>query len=831
MRTKLLLSVLLCTAVAGGWYVLSSARTAAAQLPATRGVQSAHASEQAWIVDDIVESIAAWRAGAAPALGAARVTELPGGGPAPRFQVDLAPSSHATLVIDHHIWAPESYAPIVSATLVGSVAPAGGHVASSVAALTNPVAEVIQAENLRISALLQANPRSPDAHENAALVLAAFALREAANDFSDPRRSMSRMTAHLAIAQHLRGEPGIAGRIAHAALLTLVGRQRDALAAIDRLQSLPETGVAAWRRALRLRNTADWRLTRGERSLTLLEQLETLRAIQSSLGSDGALNYLDTLDEVPQSTSWIRLVLHSGFSVEAGNALAAVAPEVEVAEARLVAERFGDAPALSSQAELVAALNVPPARSTIDPASGTVRVIDWGLWASSTQRHLMMELQRLHHHLNQHLGLPKDASATAQQLEAFSGLTLYPLLRRYMATEAAPFEKALQAAAALCREQPELVPFQAWQRLYKKPDFWSGSLAVVPQLASWFTPITPAGTAFEIALRGFDSQKEGVYPRISHPEIARFRALAPFARMIVMANVIGKHGGYPPHTILEQEYGDFAKYDLTLARRVARFAAADPQAYVPLMRQVGELDPSELKTLGAYLADRGRAAEAERVYEEWLAGARDQVEVANNAHWLVRRYYDTGRQAKAEALARRAAEVHSYGGLLTLADFHEWQGDLAQARQLHRTASERYDNSIMLLGFAMRHGVRSGISSDERATVERQLFPDGLMRVEPAALTGDPARGLSLVEVGEYGRRAGLRNNDIVVAVDGLRVQNEKQFRVARAASSSREMALLVWRKGQYLRLDTPLRFDWPLHNRREYIQGKTPIVPIGKPE
>ena len=756
--------------------------------------------------------------------------ELPGNGSTPRFDVTLAGGEVVTLAITQHVWAPDAYTPVVAASFAGR----GGSPVedpSVLATLTNPASEVLQRENLRISKLLQEHPESPAAHENAALLLAAFAFREAANDFSDPRRVISRVTAHLAIARHLRSTPSITGRVADAALLTLVGRQREALEAIDQLHAETAPGAAAWLRALRLRNTTDWRGTRDRRDLTVLEQLETLRAIQAALGNDGALNYLETLDEPPKTISWVRLVLHSGFSVEAGNAFTPLAPALELREFREIAETFGDVPTASSQEEAIAALNAEPAASSIDPSTGRVRVLDWGTWAASTQRHLMMELQRLHHHVGRQLGLPGEAAQTARDLEKYAGLALYPLLRRYLVSEPVEYEKALDGAVAMIRSRPELVPFQAWQRTLKKPAFWTGSVARVPALATWFAPITPAGTAYEIALRGFDSAPEGVYPRISHAEIARFRTIAPFVRMVVMANVIGRHGGYPPHSVLQSEYGEFAKYDLILARRVARFAAKDPAAYVPLMRQVGELDPSELASLGAYLADHGRDQQAEQVYEEWVERARDQVEIANGAHWLVRRYFTTGRPTKAEALARRAADVHSYGGLLTLADFHEWRGELAKARALYQAAADRYDNRIPVLAFAMRHGERSGISDEATATIERELFPQGMRRVQWRELTGDPRLGISLVEVGEHGRSAGLRDNDIVVAVDGILVENEKQFRVARAATDSPEMRLVVWRKGQYLELSTAIRYDWPRQTRREYVQGKTPIVPVGKPE
>ncbi len=56
-----------------------------------------------------------------------------------------------------------------------------------------------------VSETLSKDMRDARAHEGAALVLGAFALRESAGFFSDVRWTLNRMTAHLAMAAALRG--------------------------------------------------------------------------------------------------------------------------------------------------------------------------------------------------------------------------------------------------------------------------------------------------------------------------------------------------------------------------------------------------------------------------------------------------------------------------------------------------------------------------------------------------------------------------------------------------------------------------------------------------
>ena len=122
---------------------------------------------------------------------------------------------------------------------------------------------VLLREDEALSRALSARPLDASAHERAALLLGAFALRDAAGRSTDVRPALCRATAHLALRGcAARGsERGTAGRLAEALLVTLVGRERDALARLDALEAAaPTRELRAWARALRLRNTGDWRI-------------------------------------------------------------------------------------------------------------------------------------------------------------------------------------------------------------------------------------------------------------------------------------------------------------------------------------------------------------------------------------------------------------------------------------------------------------------------------------------------------------------------------------------------------------------------------------------
>jgi hypothetical protein len=241
MRRLLICLAALCAAIAGSWifvrlYPRLTGATVASFSSSQNQPQWAYPNEQIWIVDEISEAIVNMAGSASasrPASGSAIVAALPEQGALARFTVTLASGKQVPLAIDHHIWAPASYAPIAtavfgSATTVEADAQAVEPPAT-ILTLTNPRPAIIQQENARVSALLRASPGSAGAHDDAAVVLAALAMRESAGPFSDPRRIMSRMTAHLAVARHFNGTASPAGRLAETVLLTLAGRQLDAL--------------------------------------------------------------------------------------------------------------------------------------------------------------------------------------------------------------------------------------------------------------------------------------------------------------------------------------------------------------------------------------------------------------------------------------------------------------------------------------------------------------------------------------------------------------------------------------------------------------------------
>jgi hypothetical protein len=111
-----------------------------------------HPTEQAWIVDRIVEAIAGFAGEHWPAAPHGRATVATRGNPdAPEFAVSLPAGDPVQVPIRDYIWSPDAYAPIAAVVIAAgsTVSEDPPAIASSLEALTHPLAAVIQQENLR----------------------------------------------------------------------------------------------------------------------------------------------------------------------------------------------------------------------------------------------------------------------------------------------------------------------------------------------------------------------------------------------------------------------------------------------------------------------------------------------------------------------------------------------------------------------------------------------------------------------------------------------------------------------------------------------------------
>jgi hypothetical protein len=167
-----------------------------------------------------------------------------------------------TLRVSQPIWAPELYDNFAKTLIESATGAANKHDSNDLSvllALTDLQPAAIEAENVRVSHLLDANFNDPTLHEMAAVILGAFALREFSGNFYDVRSPLCRMTAHLALSRALSAGAGggVNGHAAETMLFTLMNNQKTALEKLNALGG--ESKLQPWVRALRARNAHDYR--------------------------------------------------------------------------------------------------------------------------------------------------------------------------------------------------------------------------------------------------------------------------------------------------------------------------------------------------------------------------------------------------------------------------------------------------------------------------------------------------------------------------------------------------------------------------------------------
>jgi hypothetical protein len=758
--------------------------------PAPR-FQSAWATEQEWLVDRIARDVVEMAAFAA--------SQPP---PPP----EAPPVKPEAIRFEDHVFSPRAYASLAREALAGAPVPAPDVPGASredarvLSALLEPRAAVLVREDESLARRLEAEPRDAAAHERASLLLASFALRDAAGRWTDTRPALTRLAAHLSFARALRGgaEPGRAGRFAEAALVTLLGRERDALARLDALEAAAASRAeTAWVRALRLRNTGDWRIARDEERLTLLERTEEFRALVEGQDDTAALAWLDRgrPEAIPD---WGRIALSaSGLSVETVNRFADLSIAMELAEAGEVLTALRGAPA--DEVAFLEAMNERPGRLVTRGAAGQapLAVLGWGLWADRAQRHLLYDLAVGSYSRAQLLGQPGEAHAFAERSrERFGRLDLYAVVLRGHARDAEQYRKAMAAVRELAIRSPERLTGGHWQLFRAKEDF-APVPRDLPDENTWFRPALPPGTLLDVERRLAVLRE---LQALGGEGMGALRALAP--RNVALAHLAASRqpGARRSVADLVPVYGPLADFNVGVMGKLADAAWYDPAGFRERQGALCEVVPEKCFLLGYRLAEMGFPDEAALAYQKGFERANDRVCASNEGRWLVDYYLDHGQARKAEAVAREAAAVYSEQGLFAMAHFMERMGRLPEAEEHYRRILDRYDRADALVGFYYRQArARKNAAYEPKLRDALALaLPSGLQPLDRGALPSPPADGVVVQGENDNTRRCGIKWGHVVVGLDGFRVPDLRAYEVALALSPSPHLKLVVWRGKSY---------------------------------
>ncbi|HJU44233.1 MAG TPA: hypothetical protein VJ691_15510 [Vicinamibacterales bacterium] len=691
-------------------------------------------------------------------------------------------------------WEPDAFMPLAASAFGDAVAISAvdRDEADFYPALTALDPPTLVEASKTVSQMLAANIRNPRAHESAALVIGAFALREAADQLTDVRWAMNRMTAHLAAARTLRSDAHVSGdgRLANIVLLMLANHQARAMAQLETIGA-GAPPLNAWVRSLRMRITRDWRLVAAPAQATRLEKLEYFRARRLAVRRRAG-EHLATVNE-PVAADFARIMQDTGLSVEDGHQFVTPALELELDEAAAVYQRMHGRPMPQPLSE---ALNHRATRLI----SGEPQVLPWGAWAQFFQRHIGMNVGMVDSFLRHTLGNADGANAARRQLDASLGeLTLFPLgtLRRTKGTYGSEADLAyLGEIIKLTAQAPELVAIRAWE-FAEMGSRYEPVPTLMPKRADWFRAPTP-DVPFEAGVR----QSEGF---MVLPENAVAILDAAPQDFLLLAWLAGRGADEPGTKHARDLLTHSHDYDLrALESSMARLA--DDKARMPLREKACEISSLECITLGSaqlhYLEDEAAAAAA---YERAFADpSLDAVVRANGAHWLVMYYERNGQTSKAIALADEGASTAAAQGYRTRARLYERLRDFDRAEQDLLTNYRHYDDVEGLLPFYYRRvEVEKNLAYQARwEKWKAEIFPNG-MQPEPASLAGVPKTGVFINDDSEFSRRAGIRTGDIVVGLEGWRVDSVPQYRAINAFyDDDPTVRLTISRGGQLIKIE-----------------------------
>jgi len=710
------------------------------------------------------------------------------------------------VVVDGAIWSPAVYRAIA-----GEMARAAGLTPTEKAAaedkaliskLTDMDPATIEKENQRLSVALESDFTNPELHEEAALLLGAFCLREHSGRFYEMRAPLSRITAHLAMASLLRGTHswGINGRIAEAMLLTLIGVRAPAMERLEGFDA-EDPALGPMVRALRVRNTGDYRPLAVRENRSPLESFCCFFA-QADYASVASA-WARLTDQERLTIDFVRAANELGYSVEMGHHLSEGAITVELEETAAIYELWHHEKL--NRRDLAAALNQAPEGcfSTGADRKGRVRVIGWGQWAMFLQRHLCHAVQQDYWFLNGKLGVPDAAQKFAGQAgKQFGELWLYPFVSRMICSDATTYRQALDDASRVATETPQLVPTECWNWFGSKPKFAAMYRPLSPsRISEWHRHNPPPGTTYALG------------PRLTHPNLIerpdavafleKLHDLAPYDCRISLLILGKKYNDQPTYEQAAAMLKEVLPYSVTALRAVAFTVHDKPAEYQKLMLRAAEIDPECFYDLANYAEAHISEDKGSEYLEKACALDPDTVRVSNRATWRVEYFLKKGQTEKARDIADAAAETYSATGLRAKGIFCERTGNPGEAFDWYSKIESRYNDPAPLMSFCIRHQVKTGDRRFEREVKRRlgKLFPNGIEKAALADFSGPPADGVLIQRENDLIKAVGLRAGDVIVGVYGIRVHDFHQYEYGRELKSTPELELIVWQGKGYREL------------------------------
>jgi tetratricopeptide (TPR) repeat protein len=260
-----------------------------------------------------------------------------------------------------------------------------------------------------------------------------------------------------------------------------------------------------------------------------------------------------------------------------------------------------------------------------------------------------------------------------------------------------------------------------------------------------------------------------------------------------------KYGQKPTYEQASKLFQPILAYNYYAMEKVAATVKDQPVNYEQLMSKAALLNPSDYFKLADYFEQRDED-KAAGLIEKGNAQDPDSVRASYYASWLVKYYLKKGRKEAAHNEADFAGEVYSSVGLQAKAEFLEAIGDPAGAFQWYSNIEERYEESGPLVAFCIRYKNKTGDPQFDNELNKRlgKLFPMGIEKVSFGDFKAPPTDGILINEATDLARAAGLKVGDVIVAINGIRMHNFKQYSCGRDFNTGPEMDLIIWQGNRY---------------------------------
>ena len=451
--------------------------------------------------------------------------------------------------------------------------------------LANFSIESLADASSKVSQKLTLHPHDPGLHEQAALILSVFALRENAGAFSDVRPWLNRITTHLAIARALRKNQdyNIAGQLAEISQYALGGSQARAVKMIDASAGKKNSEFSkSWLRALKIRASNDFRIADLKKATTI-EALQYGRVLANNISTENLQNYKDKMSPKGPDIDWLRNFVNAASPSSSSLPYTAKFADAELSSFKLeyplyAVLKFEDFPAKLNQI-----LSMRAGRCLRTDASGPrLEIVSDADVAAFHTRHVLVGFNRVHNYIEDEDGSERDAQKYSDSLDkTYSDVRLYPLFKAWLVGTRSK-EKLSESWATrtntIIRDEPEDANFSmsnCVNYVYANSNSYLNPLL-------FFMPQVPVGTAYDIANRAYDG--------LSFSELDGYRKLNPYDRKLdeLWLN-LKSPGKNLTGADYREAYGLLAEVDLRAMKKLAESEKTNAVEYAKITEQIAKL--------------------------------------------------------------------------------------------------------------------------------------------------------------------------------------------------------------------------------------------------